>query len=335
MDIAIIGLGSIGQRHAATATRLQQEGRISSIRAYDINPERRQQTVAKYPAVDAREDLAATVADADAIFICTPTSKHISVMEEISRTRKYHFFIEKPLAHSLDGCDDFLFAQQRAGKVTAVGYLLRFHPVVRAFRRLVTEGTVGRALSVRVESGFFLPQWHPWEDYRDFYMSWKTGGGGALLDTSHEINYMHWIFGPIVEVKGYFDHVSDLEISSDDLAIAVCRFAGGFYGQIQLDLLQFDECRTCKVIGTEGVAIADLMKNTVTWQRRGDKAWTSESFAVDYDQIYYDEVREFLDVCGQGGTLTSPAADARVTLDVIEGIRRSHALGVAVRLPLY
>ena len=42
-----------------------------------------------------------------------------------------------------------------------------------------------------------------------------------------------------------------------------------------------------------------------------------------------------IDVCRNGGALTSPVSDARATLDVIEGIRRSHAFGVAVRLPLY
>lgn len=335
MQIAVIGLGSIGQRHLETCVRLQHEGHLSAIRGFDVSSSRREQAAAKAPSVDVRDDLMSTVTDADAVFICTPTSRHLSVIEEISRGGRYHLFIEKPLADSLDGCDELLFAQERAEKVTAVGYLLRFHPVVSGLRQLMSAGSVGRPLSVQVESGFFLPQWHPWEDYRDFYMSWKTGGGGALLDTSHEINYMQWMFGAIDEVKGYFDRASDLEITSDDLAIAVCRFHGGFYGEIHLDLLQFDECRTCKVIGTEGVAIADLMKNTVTWHRRDDTDWKTESFTVDYADIYYEEVLQFIDVCRNGGTLTSPARDARATLDVIEGIRRSHALGVAVRLPLY
>ena len=34
----------------------------------------------------------------------------------------------------------------------------------------------------------YLPHWHPWEDYRSFYMSSVDGGGGALLDISHEID---------------------------------------------------------------------------------------------------------------------------------------------------
>ena len=71
--------------------------------------------------------------------------------------------------------------------------MLRLHPVLNKAKDLIDKDTIGRVLNVRAESGFYLPFWHPWEDYKDFYMSWKTGGGGALLDTSHEIDYLMWI----------------------------------------------------------------------------------------------------------------------------------------------
>ena len=72
-------------------------------------------------------------------------------------------------------------------------------------------------------------------------MSWKTGGGGALLDISHELDYLQWLFGDIEEVQGYMGTISDLEISSDDMALAIFKFKNGIIGQCQLDLLQFEE----------------------------------------------------------------------------------------------
>ena len=68
--------------------------------------------------------------------------------------------------------------------------MMHYHPVLKR-ARFIESGTLGRILSVRAEGGFYLPFWHPWEDYRDFYMSWKTGGGGVLLDISHEIDYLN------------------------------------------------------------------------------------------------------------------------------------------------
>ena len=79
-----------------------------------------------------------------------------------------------------------IFHHNRTGKHAMVGYMLRLHPLlIRAKEIIEKEEILGRVLSVRSECGFYLPFWHPWEDYRDFYMSWKTGGGGALLDISH------------------------------------------------------------------------------------------------------------------------------------------------------
>ncbi len=335
MKVAIIGLGSIGQRHLRNCLELQAEQRLTEVRAFDLAEERRSKAAAEHTAARICGDLKATVEGADAVLICTPTSKHTSVIEEVGRQGRFHLFVEKPIAHELAGVEEMLFRQERAGKVCVVGYLLRFHPVLRGLKDLIARGTLGRVLTARAESGFYLPQWHPWEDYRDFYMSWKSGGGGALLDTSHEINYLEWLFGEIAEVKGFFDHVSDLEITSDDLALALCRFRSGVYGEVHLDLLQFDESRSCKVIGTEAVAIADLIGNTVRWHRRGEKEWQTQSFAVSYDDIYREELREFFTLCRNGGAPTSPARAAQATLGVVEAVRRSHALGNAVRLPLY
>jgi predicted dehydrogenase len=331
MKVAIIGLGSIGQRHLRNCIALQADHGLTELRGFDLSEERRNKAAA--PAVRMCGDLKTAVEGADAVLICTPTSKHTSVIQEIARHGRYHLFIEKPIAHELAGVEEVLLQQERAAKACVVGYLLRFHPVLRGLKDLIARGVLGRVLSARAESGFYLPQWHPWEDYRDFYMSSKSGGGGALLDTSHEINYLEWLFGEIVEVKGYFDHVSDLEITSDDLALALCRFRSGVYGEVHLDLLQFEESRSCKIIGTEAVAVADLIGNTVRWHRRGEKEWQTESFAVSYDDIYREELAEFFTLCRRGGTATSPARAAQATLGVVEAVRRSHELGVAVRLP--
>ena len=41
----------------------------------------------------------------------------------------------------------------------------------------------------------YLPDWHPWEDYRTFYMAKKSQGGGSILDQSHIIDLSHYLLG--------------------------------------------------------------------------------------------------------------------------------------------
>lgn len=335
MNIAIIGLGSIGRRHLKCALYLKDELKLGHIRGYDIDIKRRKDAEKEIPGVVTYSTLAETIEGAETVFICVPTSIHIAVINEIQQLGDFNLFIEKPLSHKIDGCDNLIFTQKRKKKITSVGYLLQFHPAILQAKDLIEEGTIGRILSIRAECGQYLPKWHPWEDYRDFYMSWKSGGGGALLDISHEINYMQYLAGPVTEVKGYFDTISDLDISSDDIAIGLMRFKNGAYGQVQLDLLQFDVSRKCKIIGTKGTIKIDLKNGTLCYHTLKEEEWKTLNFKVEGNEGYHEEWRRFIFACRGEKVYYVTIEDARHTMDVVEGIRRSHEYGNAIRLPLY
>lgn len=335
MKIGVVGMGSIGRRHLKNCMALKEELGFKEIRGFDPNPDRRQQAQKEIPGIEACSSLENAVSGADAVFLCAPTSLHVPIFDDLKKLGSYHLFIEKPLSHTLEGCEEMVFAQERAKKVLHVGYMLQHHPVLLKTKELIEKGTLGRVLSVRAEAGYYLPKWHPWEDYRDFYMAWKSGGGGALLDISHEINYLQWLFGDIKEVQGLVDIVSDLEITSDDLAVGILRFKNGIVGQVQLDMLQFDESRFCKVIGTEGVLIADLPTNSIRYNTRTDENWKDVKLEVDFNKIYYAQTKEFVKACrGEKGHVVS-GREAMRTMEVVEAIRRSHSYSSTVRLPLY
>lgn len=335
MKIAVIGAGSIGRRHLNGLNRLRTELDITELRTFDANAARTAQAKEEVEEVVSAGSLADAVDGTDLVFLCVPTASHLPLYSELQDLGAFHLFIEKPLSHSLAGCDQMLFNQKRAGKIVAVGYMLRHHPVLKRVKSVLASGQLGRPLSARAEAGFFLPFWHPWEDYRDFYMSWKTGGGGALLDISHEIDYLQWLFGDIESVQGCMGTLSDLEISSDDMALAILRFENGMVGQFQLDLLQFSESRFCKVIGTEGVLIADLMSNEIKISTKDQIEWETESLNVEFDGIYADEYRSLIDSIRSGSEDYVSGSTALKTMEVIEAVRRSQALGARITLPLY
>lgn len=335
MKISVVGLGSIGRRHLKGLKKIQKKLQLSAIKGFDLSEERRNQAFKEVPGIEVTSSLEECIAGASLVFVCVPTSKHMQVINEIHTFGQFNLFIEKPLSHTLDGCDDLEFAFSRSKKSCSVGYMLRFHPVINELKKIVDQKVYGRPINVRVEAGFYLPFWHPWENYQDFYMSWKIGGGGALLDISHEIDYLNWIFGNIQEVNGLIGTVSDLEISSDDLSASILRFNSGLIGELHLDLLQFEESRYCKVIFTDGVVIADLMTNEIKKFSKNSKKWSVKKLKVDINKVYENEYIDIIDRARGKKSIGCSLRESSHVMQVIEGIRKSSSVSSSIKLPIY
>src|SRR5262249_5372924 len=150
-------------------------------------------------------------ASPDVAVVATPPSTHTAVALEAAR-RGCHLFVEKPLSDRWDGVDELIAEVRARSLVCLVGCNLRFHPGLVELRRLLDEGAIGRVLGARIEFGQYLPDWHPWEDYRETYSARRALGGGVILDAIHELDYAMWLLGPVSKVTALADHISTLEI---------------------------------------------------------------------------------------------------------------------------
>ena len=333
MKVLIIGLGSIGKRHLKTLTALKKKIGISSINVFDTN-KKRYKEISNYK-VNIFSNLQESIKNVSVVFICVSTSAHIKIYNEITTFGKFHIFLEKPMSHTLDGCSEMLNLQKKSNKKLVVGYMMRFHPVLQEIKNHIKKNTIGNILSVRAEAGFYLPFWHPWEDYRDFYMSSKTGGGGVLLDTSHELDYLCWLFGQVETVQGTFGKISNLDITSDDFASAILKFRNGIVGEVHLDLLQPEESRYIKIIGSKGVLIGDLNNKIVKFNTNKNQKWITKKIPVNFDKIYNEELITFFRYISKGKKSEINENDAYHVMELIEAVRRSSAYGVKINLPLY
>ena len=139
-----------------------------------------------------------------------------------------------------------------------------------------------------------MPNWHPWEDYRKFYMAHKNQGGGVLLDTSHEINYLQRLFGKVKSIQGIVGKFSDLEITSDDLVLSILKFKrSNVIGHVHLDLLQFEKSRSFKIIGTNGVIEGSLATNKIKIFKNNKKKSIEKKLNYNFNNIYLTQLRQF------------------------------------------
>lgn len=306
-------------RHARNLIALGQ----SDVVAYDTSRERRE-AIARELGVATADDLdAAWNARPDAVLITTPTSSHLPLAREATR-RGAALFVEKPLGDTLDGVAELVDAVVQAGVVSLVGCNMRFHPGVRALKELVDTGALGTILSAHFEVGQFLPDWRPSIDYRTSYSARRELGGGIILDAIHELDYARWLLGEVSEVACFADHVSSLEIDTEDVAAILLRFETGAIAEVHLDYVQRAYSRGCKLVGELGTARWDYNESRLDLYLAHDGEWTARPLFDEWDPntMYLEELRHFLR-CLDGEE--RPLAD-------VEAGARSLALAMAAKL---
>ena len=153
MNLTILGLGSIGKTFKHSL-KLKDDFNIQSICLFDTNFERTKDLNKLDNVIKICSSLDNAVKNSDTIYICTPTSSHIKVYNQIKSFGNYNLFIEKPLSNDLNGCEELIFNQKKCNKKTVVGYMQRHNPILIRVKELLDGGTIGRLLNIRAEVVF-------------------------------------------------------------------------------------------------------------------------------------------------------------------------------------
>ena len=257
-----------------------------------------------------------------------PTAFHIPVALAAAE-HGCNLFIEKPISHTLEGCEKVLALVKQRELVATVGYNLRFHPTLKAVREIILGGQVGEILSVRAWIGQYLPDWHYGEDYRTGYMARPELGGGVILTLSHELDYLFWLFGEVSEVTAASARPLCLEMSTESLAEITLEFQNGVVGQVHLDCLRRTPARGCEIVGTEGTIQVDLLKSIVHVYYPGtSEPTTIERPLGDSNAMYLDEVTDFLDCVGTKRVPKVSLEDGVAVLKIAVAAHRAAQTGV-------
>lgn len=312
MRMLVIGCGSIGKRHIRNLKALK----AGEIIAQDVQPERCHEVEEQYGIKTFSHLDEALAQKPDATLICTPTSHHIPPALSAAR-HGCHLFIEKPLSHSLDSVDELLEIVAQKNLVTLVGCNMRFHSGIVKIKKLLENESIGKVLCARAQSGQYLPDWRPWEDYRQRYSASHSLGGGIILDGVHEIDYISWFLGKVEQVFCFADKLSHLEIDVEDLAEILLYFDSGAIAEVHLDYIQRSYGRSCQIIGEQGTILWDFSDKQVKVYSAKTREWQLFSEEHDYDtnQMYIEEMKHFIE-CLEGKA--KPTQDINTGKSVLE-----------------
>lgn len=327
MKHLIVGFGSIGRRHYRNLKSLGEQDIVLLRSGHSTLP------LDEIEGVPAESDLDSALAhQPDTVFITNPTGAHMPVALAAARAG-CHLFIEKPVSHDLHGLDELKQLVGQHGGQVLVGYQFRFHPGLQRIKAMIEQiGTP--PISARVEWGEYLPNWHPWEDYRQSYSARQALGGGVALTLSHPIDYLHWLLGDLAWVFGVSSHVSSLELDVDDLTEGILRFDGGTTASLHLDYFQRPTVHRMSLQWNERRIEWDNRDGIVHLYQANEDRWLSFEPPARFDRndLFLAQTKHFLALSAGTQQPVCSLDDGIYALKVALALHRSTREGCSVTI---
>jgi predicted dehydrogenase len=286
---AVVGMGSIAKRHIKNLKFVYPNAQIYAVSSSGKN-------------IDVPEGASAVVSLLELIalkpnyvVLASPAPFHLATAQLLLENQ-IPVLVEKPLTANFSDAAEFLnFYKSKNYPPVAVGYCLRFLPSARAVKSFLEAGGLGAIYNVNSVVGQFLPSWRSDKSYKDSVSAKAELGGGALLELSHELDYLQWLFGTLDLQHSWLRTTEELGLQVEEIADLILTTATGVFITVHLDFVQKSTQRKCEFIGEKGNLFWDLVANTVTFK---DENSTTTIYADDqYDKntMYLDMLKAFAD----------------------------------------
>lgn len=328
MKILIAGFGSIGRRHLRNLRSLGETDFVLLRSHKSTLPD---DEIAGLPV--ETDIMAALEHHPDAVVISNPTALHLDVAIPAAKAG-CTILMEKPVSHSLERLNEFRQALSSGDARVLLGYQFRFHPGLKQIKNWLSDGMVGRPLSYRAHWGEYLPNWHPWEDYRASYTSRTDLGGGVVVTLSHPIDYLRWFFGDVKSLWAFSGRLSDLEIQVEDFAETGLQHENGVTGSLHMDYFQQPPSHTLEITGTTGRLTWDNADGLARLFQAETGEWTDFLLPPDFDRndLFMAESRHFLDIARGKAEPACTFEDGEAVLKICQAIHQSASCGTMVKL---
>lgn len=299
-----------------------------NIIGFDPREDRRTETNKNYH-IDTFSDFnSALSTKPEVMIISTPPDLHRKY-SELAIKNKINFFTEVNLFSK----DIRKIITLTKGKpiVGVPSCTMRFHPVVKELKKLLDNGSIGKVLTIYHHFGHFLPDWHPWEDYRKFYVA-KRETGGAREIVPFELVWLVYLFSHIKSVYGDTRKLSKLDVDIDDIYQAVLEFDNHIVCTFVIDVFTKPSIRETKIIGEKGVIICDFNEGIIKIGK--DENWRTikvkmGKVAKGYkgstppETLYEEEMKHFLDAVKNKRKYPHLLQDELKILDVLDAMEES------------
>ena len=303
MNILIVGLGSIGQRHLRNISTLYPKTKFYAFRRSfhtpslnNFNKVKKFNIQKKYNITYLKNLNNLNKYKINAAFICSPTSLHIEESIKIIN-QKIHVFVEKPLGSSIKKISILEKALNSNNVISMIGFQLRFNPIIKKLKKILSNKKHGKLNQILIHHGENIKNFHKYESYKNMYAAKKKLGGGVVLTQIHEIDYLMHLFEQyeIKILNSVSKKVSNLQLDVEDTLLASIEIKKKNIKalcNINLNYYEVPQKRTITLIYEDKKIEADLNKNTITYLYQ--KNIKKIRFNFKRNDLFLDEVKFFL-----------------------------------------
>lgn len=225
VGVGIVGMGSIGVRHAEVLATMGETVRLvaASGGTSDALVE------AGHPqARHCAPDEVITHPDVEIVVLCTPSGMHGPQALAALDAGK-HVVVEKPLSVDVATAEEVVRRSERCGRFVSVISQRRLEPVSQYLKRQLDTGGLGRPVLAETFCHWFR------DDAYYSHASWRTRqdqGGGSLMNQGlHSVDLLAWLMGPVAAVTAQYGTLGH-EMDAEDTTVATLRFTSGALGLV-------------------------------------------------------------------------------------------------------
>lgn len=318
MNIAVIGLGNIANRHRSNLKKLFPECKVWAMSASGRKPT---SPISDCDAI-ANDIQALIGANIYFAIVASPATFHAQHAIELIQAG-VPTLIEKPIAANLQDANRIREAATKWKTTVAVGYCLRYLPSALRTKEIIQSGVLGTLYNFNAEIGQYLPDWRPTKNYRKCVSANAELGGGALLELSHEFDYVQWMLGTLDLQFAHLRSTEELNLDVEELADVVALNPQGALINIHLDFLQKKAFRKCSLIGMNGRLDWDLIENRVELHMATKCEVVYHEPDWEKNQIYLKMLEDFVELIKGRNNECVSIGEAIKTVALIENIKSS------------
>ena len=299
MELLVVGLGSMGKRRARLIRGVEPSAALAGV---DFAPARREEAL-EDPGATGADLIAAAVAARrfDAAFVCTAPLTHAGIIGELLDAG-LPVFTELNLVD--DGYDALIAKAAQKGLPLFLSSTMLYRAETQYIKRRVAA--FAKPVNYIYHIGQYLPDWHPWENYKNFFVGdRRTGGVREIFGI--DLPWLLDAFGPVKHVYAEKDKLSGLEIDYPDSYFVTLRHENGTKGLLAADVVSPKAVRNFEVFGEglhlfwEGNPRALYSYNAETREKEFVDTYGSFEHDARYsdnivENAYVDEITNFFGV---------------------------------------